>query len=379
MVRSSSQTCLPLPPKDNEVLSAALLPWNPIALSINPSPATEVTPATPYLSSPTDTGKAPLVGGKLTGLGDRVYLGIIFLASLSIFAIIVWIAGTLTSQSMPVFKAFGTKFVTGTVWDEVQGQFGILPYIFGTLYSSFIALVLAVPISIGSAIFLSEMAPRWIRTPATFLIELLAAIPSVVYGLWGIFVLLPFLRDKVMAPIINGPIGQKPVIGALFTGLGVGPSMLSAGCILAIMIIPFITAVSRDILRAIPRAQREASYGLGATKWETISKVVLPFARSGIIGAVILGLGRAFGETMAVTMLIGNQAPATDSGISFSLFETGYTMSSALANKFNEATPGINTAALVGIGTILFVVAIIVNIIARLLVFYTAKDVQGAK
>jgi phosphate transport system permease protein len=182
-----------------------------------------------------------------------------------------------------------------------------------------------------------------------------------------------------MKPLTDSPVERVPLLGSLFSGAAIGPSMLAAGLILAIMIIPFITAVSRDILRAIPRSQREGSYALGATWWETMGQVVIPYARSGIVGAVILGLGRALGETMAVTMVIGNQSPVTKSGISWALFEPGYTMSSALANKFNEASPGISTAALVEIGLVLFVVTIVVNIAARLLVFYTAKDVQGGK
>jgi phosphate transport system permease protein len=240
-----------------------------------------------------------------------------------------------------------------------------------------IALILAVPVSLGAAIFLSEIAPVWVRTPVTFLIELLAAIPSVVYGLWGLFVMAPWLRDHLMLPLYHGPLRTLPLFAS--PTAPVGQTMLSAGVILAIMITPYITAVSRDILRAIPRSQREGSYALGATKWETISQVVMPYARSGIIGAVILGLGRALGETMAVTMVIGNQSPATPSGVSWSLLQPGYTMASALANKFNEATGDLNVSALVEIGLILFVVAVIVNVFARLLVAYTAKDMQGAR
>jgi phosphate transport system permease protein len=309
--------------------------------------------------------------------GDRVYSALIFLAALSIFGIIVALLVQLTGNSMQSIRHFGLRFVTRSVWDENTNTFGILPYIFGTLYSSLIALVLAVPVSLGAAIFLSELAPRFIRTPITFLIELLAAIPSVVYGLWGIFILLPWLKIHVMKPISESPLPKMRVIGALFRGDPMGPSMLAAGVILAIMIIPFITAVARDILKAIPRAQREGSYALGATWWETISRVVLPYASSGIVGAVILGLGRALGETMAVTMVIGNQSPSTPTGISWSVFDTGYTMSSALANKFNEAGPGLNTSSLVEIGLVLFLVTIIVNMLARLLVRLTGKDMQG--
>ncbi len=219
----------------------------------------------------------------------------------------------------------------------------------------------------------------------TFLIELLAAIPSVVYGLWGFIMLAPWLQTHVVEPASKTPLHRVPVLGALFAydpSNATGLNMLSAGAILAIMITPFITAVSRDILRAIPRAQREGSYALGATRWETIGRVVLPYAKSGIIGAIILGLGRALGETMAVTMVIGNQLPnpaAHPNGISFSLFDQGYTMASVLANKFNEANLGLNKSALVEIALVLFIVAIIVNIFARLMVAYTAKDVQGRK
>ncbi len=315
----------------------------------------------------------------LPHFGDILYNGLTLLASLSIFAIILWLVWSLTGSSLMTIRHFGTRFVTRSDWDEVQNVYGILPYIFGTLYSSAIALLLAVPVSLGAAVFLSELAPRWIRTPVTFLIELLAAIPSVVYGLWGIFVMLPWLRAHVMDPVYKSHASHLPLIGGLFTGIPVGPSMLAAGVILAIMVTPFITAVARDILRAIPRAQREASYALGATQWETISQVVIPYAKSGIIGSVVLGLGRALGETMAVTMVIGNQSPSTPSGISFSVFDPGYTMSSALANKFTEANPGLNTSALIEIGLVLFLMAICVNIVARLLVFYTAKDLQGRK
>ena len=321
----------------------------------------------------TTTKKSPATpASSLARVGDKIYATVTFLASLSIFAIILWLVWQLTSASLPSIHHSGLSFITKSDWNEETDSYHALSFIQGTLYSSFIALVLAVPVSIGAAIFLSELAPRWIRTPATFLIELLAAIPSVVYGLWGIFILIPFLKVYVFKPVIDPhfpiyhwrhihnyfhvgsfripfsywhvhtthiPLAQVRIIGGLFTGQAAGYSMLAAGMILAIMVTPFITAVTRDILRAIPRSQREGSYALGATQWETIAQVVIPYAKSGIIGAVILGLGRAMGETMAVTMLIGNQSPNTPSGISFSLFDSGYTMSSVLANKFNEAIP----------------------------------------
>ena len=321
-------------------------------------------------------GTAPPTSGSAR-YGDRIYSALTFLASLSIFVIIIWLAISLAQASGLSIHRFGWRFVTGHVWDETTDTYQILPFIFGTLYSSLIALVLAVPVSIGAAVFLSELAPSWIRTPLTFLIELLAAIPSVVYGLWGIFVLLPWMKTHIMQP--GAHLQNLPVVGGLFGGLAIGPSMLAAGVILAIMVTPFITAVTRDLLRAIPKAQREGSYGLGATRWETISRVVIPYAKAGIVGAVVLGLGRALGETMAVTMVIGNQSPSTESGISWSLFDSGYTMASALANKFNEAGPGLNTSALIEVGLVLFGVTIVVNILARLLVFYTAKDLQGRR
>jgi phosphate transport system permease protein len=312
-------------------------------------------------------------------IGDSIYSAVTFLASLSIFIIILWLFFQLVSASQQSIHHSGWSFITQSDWNEETNSYHALAFVFGTLYSSLIALVLAVPVSIGAAIFLSELAPRWIRTPATFLIELLAAIPSVIYGLWGIFVLIPFLKATIIGPISNSRLPHIRIIGGLFAGESAGYSMLAAGVLLAIMVIPFITAVTRDILRAIPRSQREGSYALGATQWETIAKVVVPYAKSGIIGAVVLGLGRALGETMAVTMVIGNQLPNTASGLSLSLLSSGYTMSSVLANKFNEATPGLNLSALVEIALVLFGVTIIVNIGARALVFYTAKDVQGRK
>ena len=325
--------------------------------------------------SDSSAGRSPLASGTRRG-GDRLYDALLIGAAALIFVLIVAIAVALWWQSRPSLHALGLGFVTGVEWNEVEEKFGIWPFLFGTLYSSLIALLLATPISLGAAIFLSELAPKWLRTPLTFLIELLAAIPSVVYGLWGIFLLTPFLRDRVMQPLSQSEgLAKVPVLGTLLSGAAFGPSMLAAGVILAIMVCPFITAVTRDLLRAIPKAQREASYGIGATQWETIRNVVLPYARSGIVGAVMLGLGRALGETMAVTMLIGNQTPATPSGTSLALFDPGYTMASALANKFTEATPGLNTAALIEIGLVLFVVAVVINSGARLLVRLTARRI----
>ncbi len=346
-----------------------------------PSVPLTTAPATPRVTKTTAAPRRLPPSAGLARFGDKIYGAVTFLASLSIFVIILWLLWQLTSASLPAIHKFGWSFITQSDWNEeaTPPSYHALSFIFGTLYSSLIALVLAVPVSIGAAVFLSELAPRWIRTPATFLIELLAAIPSVIYGLWGIFILIPFLKVFIVKPVVTSRLPHLPVIGQLFGGQSAGYSMLAAGMILAIMVTPFITAVTRDILRAIPRTQREGSYALGATQWETIQQVVIPYAKSGIIGAVILGLGRALGETMAVTMVIGNQSPNTPSGISLSLFDSGYTMSSVLANKFNEAIPGLNISALVEIALVLFGVTVFVNIAARLLVFYTAKDVQGGK
>ncbi len=341
-----------------------------IPLGSTPAPQTISAEARPRRVRPTSSAAR---------IGDSIYSGVTFLASLSIFVIILWLLWQLVSGSRLSIHHSGWSFVTGSDWNEDTDSFHALPFIFGTLYSSFIALLLAVPVSVGAAIFLSELAPRWIRTPATFLIELLAAIPSVIYGLWGIFILIPILKTAIIGPVSSSRLPNTRIIGGLFQGQSAGYSMLAAGVLLAIMVIPFITAVTRDILRAIPRSQREGSYALGATQWETIARVVIPYAKSGIIGAVVLGLGRALGETMAVTMVIGNQSPNTPSGISFSLLSPGYTMSSVLANKFNDATPGLHASALVEIALVLFGVTVLVNICARALVFYTAKDVQGRK
>jgi phosphate transport system permease protein len=245
----------------------------------------------------------------------------------------------------------------------VAEDFGAAPLVFGTLISSFIALLIAVPLSLGVAIFLSEFAPKAIRQPIAFLIGLLAAIPSVVYGLWGIFVLIPLLRTTLF-PLLRDTLGFLP----LFQGPIYGPSMLAAGIILAIMIMPYVMSVSREVLLAVPDTQREAALALGATRWEAVITAVLPYARSGIIGAVILGLGRALGETMAVTMLIGNRHEITGS-----LFAPGYTMAAAIANEFSEAVGDLHLSALAYVAFLLFLVTVVVNALARLLIWRVAR------
>jgi phosphate transport system permease protein len=300
---------------------------------------------------------------------DRIYSAVLFIASLSILVLVIAIAVELVIGSRESLQRFGLGFFTRMAWNPVTQDFGALAYILGTLYTSFWALLIAVPISLGAAIFLAELAPRWLRNPVSFLIELLAAIPSVVYGLWGLFVLSPWLVKHVETPISEHPRLSKFF---LFDAPPNGNDILAASLILAIMVLPFITSVSRDILRAIPRTAREGSYALGATRWETIQGVVLPYARAGIIGGVILGLGRALGETMAVTMVIGNEL-----GFHVGLFHSGYTMASIIANEFSEASFSLYRSALIEIGLTLFVVTMIVNGCARVLIYYTAKSLHG--
>ena len=300
-----------------------------------------------------------------TTAGDRVYAGLTTTFALGIPLLLVFLALEIGLAAWPAFSRFGLSFVTSGEWNVPAERFGAAPAIFGTIVSSVIALVLATPLAIGVAIFLSEFAPRWLQQPVAFLVDLLAAIPSVVYGLWGIFVLIPLLRDPVI-PFLRDTLhlGVTP----FFSGPGYGPSMLAAGVILGIMALPYISAVSREVLRAVPRSQREAALALGATRWEMIRDAVLPNARSGIIGGVILGLGRALGETMAVTMVIGNRAE-----ISASLLAPGYTMASLIANEFSEATGDLHLSALMAVGGVLFLITVIVNGIARWLVWTVAR------
>ena len=284
------------------------------------------------------------------------------LAGLIIVALLLLIALLLAIDSRLTWETFGLSFVTGTTWDPVAGIYGALPFIVGTIEAAAIAVVLASPIGILTAIYLSELAPRRLATPLTFVIELLAAIPSVVIGLWGVFVLAPFLRDTIEAWIVS-VFGWIPFLGGPTYGVG----LFSAGVILAIMILPTIVTISREVIQAVPGSQREAMFALGATRWETIRRAVIPFARSGIIGAVILGLGRALGETMAVTMVIGNKDE-----IPTGLFGQAQTIASKIATTFNEASVGLQTSSLIALGLVLLVMTIVMNIVARLLVWRVA-------
>lgn len=288
---------------------------------------------------------------------DQIFKMLTAGAALLVLGLAGLILYQLIVQSWTSIKEFGLGFLTSDVWDPVFNEYGALPFIYGTVASSLIALLIAVPLSLGVAIFLSEIAPVRIRKIVGFFVEVLASIPSVIYGLWGVFVLIPLIRR--VQPAVQSLLGFIP----LFQGPLFGYSLIAAGIILAIMIIPTITSLSRDALNAVPNHQREASLALGATRWETIRRVVLPYNKSGIIAAVMLGLGRALGETMAVTMVIGNHPQ-----INLSLFMPAQTMASLIANEFSEATDAIHLSALVEIGLILFLVTFTLNIIARLVI-----------
>src|SRR5215212_1984918 len=297
---------------------------------------------------------------RLSSASDAVWRGLLVVFGLTIPLLLVGITAALVYGAWPAVTRFGAGFLTGSAWDPVSDRFGGVPFLAGTLASSLLALLIAVPLSIGLALFLTELAPRWLAAPIAFATELLAAIPSVVYGLWAIFVLVPFLRDRVQSPV-SERLGES--LG-IFAGPAYGPSILAGGVILAIMIIPFVSAVSREVIAAVPRAQREAALALGATRWESTWQIVLPAARAGLIGAVMLGLGRAIGETMAVTMVIGNTPQ-----IPHSIFAPAYTMASVLANEFAEASGDVHRSSLMLVALLLLGVTLVVNAMARLLVW----------
>jgi phosphate transport system permease protein len=321
----------------------------------NATPAEREPQAPPAAPLP----KVVLRSSKVSKILDRIFRVLLLGCSVSILAVLGLFIFELTSRSQLSLHKFGFSFFTGKVWDPVSGDFGALPFIYGTLLSSFLALLMAVPLAVGVAVFVTELCPRNLRGIISFTVELLAAIPSVVYGLWGIFVLAPFLRDYVQ-PFL----GKYFEWTGLFTGPAFGIGMLAAGVILAIMIVPIICSITREVLLAVPQNQREAVLALGATRWEMVRIAVLRNARAGIAGAVILGLGRAVGETMAVTMLIGNRPE-----IAKSLFAPGYTMASVIANEFSEATDDLYLSALVEVGLVLLIVTLIVNVCARMLIW----------
>jgi len=297
--------------------------------------------------------------------GDTLFLALTIAAATSIIVIMALLIIKIYEGAAPVFNRFGFSFLTSLEWNPVEGMeaYGALPYLLGTLTTSAIALIVGVPISLGVAIFLAEIAPSSIQAPLSYVIELLAAVPSVIYGLWGVFVFRFWVRDLIEVPL-STYLGFIPI----FSGTPYGLSVLTGGLILAIMIIPTVSAVCREVLLAVPNTQREAAYSLGATRWEAIRIGVLSYARAGIVGAIILGLGRAVGETMAVTMVIGNAVgPAA---LPTSLLKAGQTMASLIANEFNEADPvSLHPSALIGVGFILLISALIINVAAQLLIY----------
>ncbi len=328
-------------------------------------PAADGTPAGPVKLSGAARSRLKTREGVFA---DAAFRSLMVACAVALVAIVGLILFELVSQSRLAMSKFGFSFLIRSVWDPVAEDFGALPFIYGTLVSSLVALLIAVPLSLGTALFLTEICPRSIRAVLSLLVELLAAIPSVIYGLWAIFVLAPFLRFYVQ-PFLAKYLGWT----GLFTGPKYGSGMLAAGVILAIMILPIISSITREVIMAVPRQQREAALALGATKWEMLRMAVLRNARTGILGAVILGLGRAFGETMAVTMVIGNN-PA----ISKSLFAPGYTLASVIANEFSEAVGRTYLSALMEAALILFALTLVVNALAMLLVWSITRGTPRA-
>jgi phosphate transport system permease protein len=321
-----------------------------------PVEGTKVTPEQAHRA-------APLLQASGGEVPDRIFKSAMTVCGLAVLGILVLIVYELVSRSSLSWHAFGFKFFAGSDWNPVSEQFGALPFIYGTLVSSLLALIIAVPLAVGVAVFTTEMCPAALRGSLSFFVELLAAIPSVIYGLWAMFVLVPLLSAYVQ-PFLAKTLGWT----GLFVGPPYGIGMLAAGIILAIMIVPIISSITKEVLMVVPQHQREGVLALGATRWEMIRVGVLRNARAGILGGIILGLGRALGETMAVTMVIGNRAE-----IAKSLFAPGYTMASVLANEFSEATGDVYLSALIEIGLALFLVTIIVNALAQVLVWSVTR------
>ncbi|KAF0219977.1 MAG: phosphate ABC transporter [Geobacteraceae bacterium] len=299
--------------------------------------------------------------------GDFIFKGVTILFAFSILAILLLMLYEMSHESLPAIRKFGWSFVSGSEWDAVQSEFAALPYLYGSVVSSILALALATPLSVGTAIFITEIAPKKFGGLVAALVELLAAIPSVIYGLWGILVMAPWLQ-KTVQPFLIEHLGFLP----FFQGAPYGVSMLAAVFILMIMIVPIITSITKEVLLAVPQSQKEAAIALGATRWEMIRTAMLPYGRSGILGAVILGLGRAIGETMAVTMVIGNNPQ-----ISLSLLSPAYTMPSVIANEFAETTSKLHASALMEIGLILLAVTLVINVLARLLLWGVTRQSGG--
>jgi phosphate transport system permease protein len=294
-------------------------------------------------------------------IGDALFRAVTRTASIAVLVVLAGVIVALIEGAMPALRTFGLNFLIEERWNPVTERFGAAAPIYGTLVTSLIAMLIAVPFGLMTAMFLTELCPMWLRRPIGIAIELLAGIPSIIYGIWGLFVFAPFLQDTLQ-PALIFVFGHVPVLSVLFEGPPLGQGMLTAGLILAIMVLPFITSISRDVFEAVPPVLKEAAYGLGCTTWEVVRNVVLPYTRVGVVGGVMLGLGRALGETMAVTFVIGNAHK-----IKASILQPGTTISATIANEFNEATPGLYTSSLISLGLILFVITFIVLAAARFL------------
>jgi phosphate transport system permease protein len=322
-------------------------------------------------ASPAGGGPAgpptPLGAGRSSHWGDGVFKSTTLIFAGVVFLIIFAMGVVLFIQGYPAFKAFGLHFLWSTSWNPVTEKFGALPSIWGTVVSSFLAILIATPISLGIAVFLTEMAPPWLKKPVSLGVEMLAAVPSIIYGMWGLFTFAP-LMARTVQPWLKHHFGDLP----LFKGPPMGIGMMTGAIILAIMIIPFIASVCRDVFELVPSMSKESAYGLGATTWEVVRNVVIPYTRSGIVGAIFLGLGRALGETMAITFVIGNAHH-----ISLSLLQPSNTISSTLANEFTEATSKLHLASLIALGLILFLLTTFILSLAKLMLWRISRQVVG--
>ena len=309
---------------------------------------------------------------RMQRIQDFIFHKVTMLFAASVLMVLVGIIVSLVVGATPAFREFGPGFITSVEWDPVNDKYGALIAITGTLVTSFIALLIAFPVSFGIALFLTEICPIWLRRPMGTAVELLAGVPSIIYGMWGLFVFAPIFADHVQ-PLLKGTLGHLPIIGKLFSGPMMGIGILTAGLILAVMIIPFISSVMRDVFEIVPAVLKESAYGLGCTKWEVVRKIVLPYTKTGVVGGVMLGLGRALGETMAVTFVIGNA-----NTLSWSLFSAGNSISSTLANEFAEAANPLHVSSLFALALILFAITFIVLSAAKLMLAGMSRK-EGVK
>jgi phosphate transport system permease protein len=308
---------------------------------------------------------------RVAGTGDGVFRGLTFLFAVFVLAILCGVIVSLIDGALPALKQFGVGFLFGDVWNPVTDNFGALAPIYGTLVTSLISMLIGIPVAFGVALFITELCPVWLKRPLATMIELLAAIPSIIYGIWGLFVLAPFIQQHI-EPALIATLGKIPLIGALFEGPPLGIGVLTAGFILSIMVLPFISAIMRDVFETVPPVLKESAFGLGATTTEVVWRVVLPFARVGAIGGILLGLGRALGETMAVTFVIGNSHH-----IHASLLQPGTTISASLANEFTEAVGDLYVSSLIALGLILFIITFIVLALAKLMLLRLQRQAGG--